>query len=117
MTPFGAKLRLVRKDGGITLKVLSTALNVSAAYLSALERGRRGVPGPGLVPKICGHLGLIWDEAENLKRLAGLSQPKVTLDTAGLTPQATEMANRLKRRLSNLSDNQIAEILKIVSVE
>ncbi len=105
MTPFGAKLPLVRKDRGITSKALATVLNVSAAYLSALEHGRRGRPGPGLVLAICGHLGLIWDEAENLKRLASLSEPKTTMDTAGLTPQAIEMANRLKRRLSNLIDN------------
>ena len=117
MTPFGAKLRSLRKDRSITLKTLAAALNVSAAYLSALEHGRRGRPGPGLALEICGHLGLIWDEAEELKRLAGLSQPKVTLDTAGLTPHATEMANRLKRQLAGLSDEQITEILKIISTE
>tara|TARA_R110000868_G_scaffold49607_6_gene159732 strand:- start:582 stop:935 length:354 start_codon:yes stop_codon:yes gene_type:complete len=115
MTPFGAKLRSLRKRRGLTLKAFAAALNVSAAYISALEHGRRGRPGPGLVLEICGHLDLIWDEAEELKRLAALSQPKVTLDTAGLSPQATEMANRLKQNLSSLSEDQISAILKTIS--
>ena len=117
MTPFGAKLRSLRKRRGLTLKAFAAALNVSAAYISALEHGRRGRPGPGLVLEICGHLDLIWDEAEELKRLAALSQPKVSLDTAGLSPQATEMANRLKRSLSRLSEEQISAILKTISAD
>ncbi len=117
MTPFGARLRYLRKKRGLTLKTFAAALNVSAAYISALEHGRRGRPGPGLVLEICGHLDLIWDEAEELKRLAALSQPKVTLDTAGLSPQATEMANRLKGSLATLSEEQISAILKTISAE
>ena len=117
MTPFGAKLRNLRKDRGVTLKTLAAALNVSAAYLSALEHGRRGSPGPGLVMEMCGHLDLIWDEAEELKRLAAISRPKVTLDTAGLSPEATEMANLLKKRISGLDEEQIADILRIIAAK
>ena len=117
MTPFGAKLRTLRKKHSITLKAFAATLNVSAAYISALEHGRRGQPGPGLVLEICRHLNLTWDEAEDLKGLARLSLPKVTLDTAGLSPQATEMANRLKWSLSGLSEEQISDILKTISAE
>ena len=46
---------------------------------------------------ICQALGIIWDEAEDLQRLADLSHPKVPLDTAGLTPDATLLANLLAR--------------------
>ncbi len=42
MTPFGARLRALRAQRGVTLKDLAAALQVSAAYLSALEHGRRG---------------------------------------------------------------------------
>jgi len=99
------------------LKDLAAALNLSEAYLSALEHGRRGKPGPGLVMEICGHLNLIWDEAEELKRLAALSHPKVTLDTSKLSPAATEMANRLRIQLPELSDDAIGRILDILEYD
>lgn len=110
MTPFGARLRDLRRQRGITLKEMATALNVSAAYLSALEHGKRGQPGPGLVLEICGYFGLIWDEAEALKRLAALSKPKVTLDASGLSAQATAFANRLGECLRDLDADAIAAL-------
>lgn len=114
MTPFGARLRALRAARGMTQKEMAERLNVSPAYLSALEHGRRGRPGPGLVMEICGHLDLIWDEAEALKQLAAQSHPKVTLDTGGLSPKATEMVNLLNARLSNLSDSDLDNLIAII---
>lgn len=110
MTPFGARIRDLRRQRGVTLTRMAADLEVSAAYLSALEHGKRGKPGPGLVLEICGYFGLIWDEAEALKRLADLSVPKVTLDTSGLTPQTTAFANRLAESLRDLDEDAIAAL-------
>ncbi len=110
MTPFGARLRDLRRQRSITLKDMAAVLHVSAAYLSALEHGKRGQPGPGLVLEICGYFGLIWDEAEALKRLAELSKPKVTLDASGLSPQATAFANRLGECLRDLDPGAVAAL-------
>ena len=89
MTPFGSKVRALRAEKNIPLKQMAMDLHLSSAYLSALEHGRRGRPAPGLVMQIAGYLGCIWDEAEDLKRLALLSHPKVTVETAGLSPDRT----------------------------
>ena len=40
MTPFGERIRALRADRAVTLKDMADALQVSAAYLSALEHGR-----------------------------------------------------------------------------
>ncbi|GAA0577152.1 helix-turn-helix domain-containing protein [Caenispirillum bisanense] len=112
MTPFGKRMRELREARGITLKDMAADLGVTAAYLSALEHGHRGRPGPGLVMQICGMLGLIWDEAEDLKRLAALSLPKVTIDTGGLSPLATEFVNRLAARIRHLDDATLVEMLE-----
>ncbi len=61
MTPFGAKLRQLRAGRGLRLKQMAEDLQVSAAYLSALEHGHRGRPAPGLVMQIAGYFELIWD--------------------------------------------------------
>ena len=89
MTPFGEKLRTLRRQRGLSLKKMAEDLHLSSAYLSALEHGHRGRPSPGLVMQILGYFNVIWDEAEELKELAYLSHPKVTLDTSGLSPSAT----------------------------
>jgi hypothetical protein len=70
--------------------------------LSALEHGYRGRPGTGFLQQICGYLNLIWDEAEEIKNLARLSHPRVIVDTAGLSPQATELANVLAETIGEL---------------
>jgi len=117
VTPFGAKIRQLRQDKGMTLSGMAEELGVTPAYLSALEHGRRGRPAPGLVMQICGVLNLIWDEAAELKQLAKLSHPKVTLDTSGLSPQATELANRLGKSIRDLDEDSIAALLALLPRE
>ena len=69
MTPFGWRIREMRRQKGVTLKKMAADLNLSAAYLSALEHGRRGRPSPGLVMQILGYFNVIWDDAEEANRL------------------------------------------------
>lgn len=113
MTPFGARVRSLREAKGIALKTMAADLHVSSAYLSALEHGHRGRPAPGLVMQIAGYFGLIWDEAEDLKHLADLSHPRITIDTAGLPPERTELANRLAQDIKTLPDDIIAQMLAL----
>ena len=75
MTPFGAKVRQLRAARGVTLKQMAAALQVSSAYLSALEHGKKGRPTVGLIHQICQYFDMIWDDAEDLKKLAKHSHP------------------------------------------
>jgi transcriptional regulator with XRE-family HTH domain len=107
MTPLGARLRALREERGVTLKEMARALRVSSAYLSALEHGRRGTPTFALLQKMIAYFNVIWDEAEELQRLAEISDPKVAIDTAGLAPEATELANRLARDIDKLAPEDL----------
>lgn len=111
MTPFGAKLRQLRADRDITLKQMAEGLQISAAFLSALEHGKRGRPSPILVRQICGFFHIIWDEAEELERLARISHPRAVVDTAGLSPKATELANTLAERIGDLDEAELDALL------
>lgn len=112
MTPFGAKIRALRAERGVTLKDMAAALRVSPAYLSALEHGRRGRPTFAQVQAIIGFFNVIWDEAEEIERLARLSHPRVTIDTSGLEPRATEFANRLADEIAYLTNPELDNLLK-----
>jgi len=114
MTPFGARVRSLRAERGIRLADLAAGLQVTPAYLSALEHGRRGAPSPGLVHQVCEFFGLIWDDAEELVRLARISNPKVRMDTAGLTPEQTALANRLQQTLARLPPETVGAMLAIL---
>ena len=110
MTPFGAKLRLLRAERGITLKEMAAALAVTPTYLSALEHGKRGLPTWYMVQRIIAYFNVIWDEAEELQRLAEMSDPRVVVDTSGLEPEATELANLLAARIRGLSKASLKDL-------
>lgn len=112
MTPFGERVRMLREARGITLKAMASSLGVSAAYLSALEHGHRGRPSVGFVQQVAAFFNLAWDDVDALKRLAELSDPRVTVDTAGLAPEATELANRLAERIGTLDVTTIEALLE-----
>ena len=54
---------------------------------------------------------MIWDDAEELQRLAALSHPKITVDTGGLSPEATALANRLAETIAILAPEDITALL------
>jgi transcriptional regulator with XRE-family HTH domain len=112
MTPFGAKLRGLRQGRGVRLKDMAADLGLSPAYLSALEHGHRGRPSGVLVQQVSAYFNLAWDDVDELQRLAELSHPRVVVDTSGLSPKATELANRLAEVIDRLDDGQIDRLLK-----
>lgn len=114
MTPFGAKMRAMRAERGVTLKAMAAALGVSSAYLSALEHGRRGRPTWAMVQSIIQYFNVIWDEADDLLRLAEASDPRVVVDTSGLDPQATLLANRLAADIAALDGDDLAALLGVL---
>ncbi len=114
MTPFGARLRELRAQRGVTLKKMAPDLQLSPAYLSALEHGRRGRPSPVLVMQICQYFHRIWEDADELERLVQLSHPRAVVDTAGLEPEATELANRLAEGIADLDSATLRRMLALV---
>ncbi len=107
MTPFGKRIREHRNARDISLKQMAEDLGVSSAYFSALEHGHRGRPSSGLIAQICGYFDLMWDEAEEIKKLAELSHPNIAVKTAGLSPKATELANLLSLHINEMDDETL----------
>ena len=114
MTPFGKRLRELRAARSVTMKDMAQAIGVSPAYLSALEHGHRGMPTYYLLQRIITYFNIIWDEAEDLERLAQSSDPRVTVDTSGLSPLATTLANRLARNVGDLTEQDLDALLKLL---
>ncbi len=111
MTPFGEKLRALRAARGLRQADMASALEISAAYLSALEHG---APSAGLIHQICEYLGLIWDDADELKQLARISKPRVRLNLSGLTAEQVALGNRLAKCLRAMDSAAIAAINRLL---
>lgn len=115
LTPFGERVRQLRRSRGVNQKDMARDLQISAAYLSALERGKRGRPSPVLVDQICGYFHIIWDEADSLRRLARLSHPRVVIDTSQCDATATELANRLAEEINRLPMVKVKKMLELMT--
>ncbi|SDO61219.1 helix-turn-helix transcriptional regulator [Phyllobacterium sp. OV277] len=111
MTPFGEKLRQLRDQRGVSQKDMAKAIGVSAAYLSALEHGRRGQPTWDKLQRIIQYFNIIWDEAEELQRLAMISHPRITIDTGGLSPAATELTNLIAAHIRDLDTSAVQSLI------
>ena len=108
MTPFGEKMRELRKGKGMHQVEMAEALHVSPSYLSQLERGKKGRPTWAMVQDIIEIFDLIWDEAEEVQDLARLSHPKVVIDTSDLSAGATELANRMARDIAHRIQSSVS---------
>jgi len=114
MTPFGQAVRRLRAERGVTQRQMASALGVSPAYLSALEHGNRSEPSWEFIQRVIGYFNIIWDEAEELQLLGSLSRPKVTIDTSGLAPKATEIANKLASAIGRLDEATLEKIGRLI---
>lgn len=113
-TPFGEAVRKLRARKGVSQKEMAAALNVSPAYLSALEHGKRGLPTFDLLQRIAGYFNIIWDEAEELFLLARSSDPRIVVDTSGLPPEYTAFANGLAGQIRSLDARVLAELTALL---
>tara|TARA_B100000989_G_scaffold163630_1_gene122254 strand:+ start:1623 stop:1994 length:372 start_codon:yes stop_codon:yes gene_type:complete len=114
MTPFGLKLKSIRKEKKISISELAKSLKISTAYLSMLENGKRGNPPDGMVELICAYFGLIWDDAEELKDLAKISDINVQINTKNQGINATTLTNVLKNNIRWLTNKQLIELSETI---
>lgn len=116
LTPLGVKLRALRQERGVTQAQMAEDLDISSAYLSALEHGKRGMPNWAFVQRLVGYFNLIWDDADELETLVFLSHPRVVVDTSDLSPQATRLANLLAQRMAHLSQSDCIYLENVIEM-
>jgi transcriptional regulator with XRE-family HTH domain len=110
-------MRALRASRGLTQQQQADQLGVSKAYISALETGARGRPSAPFVDQICVWLGLIWDDAEDLKALAARSHPKPTIDAGRSHAGAVELANLMATHIGSLDRTACQRLIDVLMDE
>lgn len=113
VTEFGKFLRKIRIDCGEILKDMAEKLNVSAAYLSAVEMGKRNIP-EHWVNKIAEFYNLSDEEKIYLKNAADNSAKSITLNFENVGKLQKETAILFAREFENIDKETLDKIKKIL---
>lgn len=77
---FGEFIAAKRKARGLTLRGLAADLDITAAYLSDIEKSRRNPPDINMLEKIARRLGLTQSDKETMFDLAGKDRHEISPD-------------------------------------
>lgn len=113
LTDFGRFLRKIRIDCGEILKDMAEKLNVSAAYLSAVEMGKRNIPEQW-VNRISELYSLSDEEKSNLNDAADNSAKSITLNFENISNSHKETAILFAREFENVDTETLDKIKKLL---
>lgn len=113
LTRFGKKLRALRLENDQRLKDMADELQVTAAYLSAVENGNRSVPD-SWIGKLSDSYNLSDSEIEELQKLAYENKTDVKINLSNAEEQEIGLALSFARKFRDLSDEQVCEIQRIL---
>jgi transcriptional regulator with XRE-family HTH domain len=113
LSPFGKELRTLRIHREIRLGTLAKMLRVSAAYLSAVETGKKNVPDT-MVNEIAIQMKLTTEEVLRLKEAVGASPISVRIPLQHADTLSRKLAIGFARRFSTLTERQKKQLGKLL---
>ena len=113
LTELGKILRKIRIDRQELLRDMADTLGVSAAYLSAVENGKRKAPVIW-AEKIIQSYDLDFDEAKQLRIAHDESQDEIRISLQQITARQRSTALSFAKALEGLSDDELEKIMKVV---
>lgn len=118
MTDIAKFLRKLRIDNEQSLGDMAKVLNISAAYLSAIENDKRTVPEE-LKDALFANYGLSEEQKLEFARLVAESRNKVEIGLAGiqdkeLLPEYVDTAVMFAHDLSQMNRDQLARVKELL---
>ncbi len=113
LTSIGKFLRKLRIDQGEILKDMADKLEVSVAFLSAVENGKKRMP-TAWSKKICDSYHLSEEEQSEFTTAIAETEESVEMDLSDVTAQQRELAVSFARKFSDINEEQVEAIKKIL---
>jgi len=111
LTPFGIAVRKLRLDKHLRLLDVAKLLDCSAAFVSAIETGRKPIPD-GFVLNVARAMKLSTEELATLRKAADRTRKHVSIEK--LPENQREIVAAFARRLDKVPPDMMAELKKIV---
>ena len=112
MTKLGIALRKIRLDRQELLKDMATKLNVSSAFLSAVETGKKRPPA-NFIDRICSLYELNGHEKSKLLQAADMSLDEVKINLSKASSAQRQVAVSFAKALDGLTDDEISKIMRV----
>lgn len=116
LTEIGKFLRKVRIDRNLLLKDMALGLEVSPAYLSTVETGKKTF-SDDFVQKIAKYLGFSpgSKEYEELSEAAIRTRGQVEVPFHGMTQRHQEVAMAFSRQFEEMKTTELDQILAVLT--
>jgi transcriptional regulator with XRE-family HTH domain len=92
---------------------MADALGYSAAYLSAVETGKKDVP-ESLVTQVADYFGLDDVKRQRLKQLAEESNKEYRINLRGLDDESRKLVANFARQFEGMSEKRKKEFKKLL---
>lgn len=112
LTQFGKELRHIRLDRDEKLKDMAEKLGVTVAYLSAVENGKRNIPG-NWIETIADVYSLDEKDVKKLERLAYDGRSAIVLNVDNATNVQRNLAYSFARKFKDLSDDDVQNLQRL----
>lgn len=113
LTEFGEYFRILRIKHKEILKDASKFLNVSCAFISSVECGKKTIPEDWF-DKITEHYGLNEKQQNELQAAIDKSAKMLKVNIENVTPTQKDLAVQFQRSFDELDEETANEILEIL---
>ena len=113
-TELGKYLKKLRIDTGETLGDMSSNLDVSGAFLSSVETGKRKMPRT-MVVKLCEKYDLSGGQKKSFYKAVGETNDRIEIPLAADDEKRNDVAISIAASILDLSQTQLEAISFIIS--
>lgn len=116
ISKFGIYVREIRKKSNDSLRTMAKKLDVSAAFLSSMEVGRKMIPNE-YVEKISNLYNLSEEERDKLEDSINETNNRVSLELEKMNEGQKEISLMFSRKIKNADPELIEKLRKALSDE
>lgn len=113
ISKFGLYIREIRKKENDSLRTMARKMDISAAFLSAMEVGRKAIPND-YIERIAKIYNLNKNEIEELEDVINETNQKVSIELEKMNENQKEISLMFARKIKNADNDLIEKLRKVL---